>query len=247
MFLDVFQQAMTISQETKGAFDITVAPLVNAWGFGFKNGTQPTHRQVDSLRSIVGYGKVSLVDGRVVKKDPRIMLDCSAIAKGYGSDVVAAFLQSRGVKNFMVEIGGEIVTQGVNPKRLPWRIGVTKPTEDPLNVEHELQTTLNVTDIAMATSGNYRNFYYKGNKRYAHTIDPHTGYPVQHNILSATVLAKTCMVADAYATSFMVMGLDGAKEVLQRHPELMAYLIYDDGQGGNAIWCSPSLKNRIAQ
>ena len=102
-------------------------------------------------------------------------------------------------------------------------------------------------DIAMATSGNYRNFYYKGNKRYAHTIDPHTGYPVQHNILSATVLAKTCMVADAYATSFMVMGLDGAKEVLQRHPELMAYLIYDDGQGGNAIWFSPSLKNRIAK
>ena len=124
---------------------------------------------------------------------------------------------------------------------------MTKPTEDPLNVEHELQTTLNVTDIAMATSGNYRNFYYKGNKRYAHTIDPHTGYPVQHNILSATVLAKTCMVADAYATSFMVMGLDGAKEVLQRHPELMAYLIYDDGQGGNAIWFSPSLKDRIAK
>ena len=99
----------------------------------------------------------------------------------------------------------------------------------------------------MATSGNYRNFYYKGNKRYAHTIDPHTGYPVQHNILSATVLAKSCMVADAYATSFMVMGLDGAKEVLQRHPELMAYLIYDDGQGGNGIWYSPSLKDRIAQ
>ena len=224
MFLDVFQQAMTISQETKGAFDITVAPLVNAWGFG-----------------------VSLVDGKIRKADPRMMLDCSAIAKGYGTDVVANFLRKRGVENFMVEIGGEIVTQGVNPKRLPWRIGVTKPTEDPLNVEHELQTTLNVTDIAMATSGNYRNFYYKGNKRYAHTIDPHTGYPVQHNILSATVLAKTCMVADAYATSFMVMGLDGAKEVLQRHPELMAYLIYDDGQGGNAIWCSPSLKNRIAK
>ena len=197
--------------------------------------------------AIVGYQKVSLVDGKIRKADPRMMLDCSAIAKGYGTDVVANFLRKRGVENFMVEIGGEIVTQGVNPKRLPWRIGVTKPTEDPLNVEHELQTTLNVTDIAMATSGNYRNFYYKGNKRYAHTIDPHTGYPVQHNILSATVLAKTCMVADAYATSFMVMGLDGAKEVLQRHPELMAYLIYDDGQGGNAIWCSPSLKNRIAK
>ena len=219
----------------------------SAWGFGFKNGEIPSRHQVDSLMAIVGYQKVSLVDGKIRKADPRMMLDCSAIAKGYGTDVVANFLRKRGVENFMVEIGGEIVTQGVNPKRLPWRIGVTKPTEDPLNVEHELQTTLNVTDIAMATSGNYRNFYYKGNKRYAHTIDPHTGYPVQHNILSATVLAKTCMVADAYATSFMVMGLDGAKEVLQRHPELMAYLIYDDGQGGNAIWFSPSLKNRIAK
>ena len=220
MFLDVFQQAMTISQETKGAFDITVAPLVNAWGFGFKNGEMPSRHQVDSLMTIVGYQKVSLVDGKVQKADPRMMLDCSAIAKGYGSDVVANFLRKRGVENFMVEIGGEIVTQGI---------------------------TLNVTDIAMATSGNYRNFYYKGNKRYAHTIDPHTGYPVQHNILSATVLAKTCMVADAYATSFMVMGLDGAKEVLQRHPELMAYLIYDDGKGENAVWFSPSLKNRIAK
>ena len=176
-----------------------------------------------------------------------MMLDCSAIAKGYGTDVVARFLRKRGVQNFMVEIGGEVVTQGVNPQRVPWRIGVTKPTEDSLSVGHELQTTLNVTDMAMATSGNYRNFYYKGNKRYAHTIDPHTGYPVQHNILSATVLAKSCMVADAYATSFMVMGLDGAQQVLQRHPELMAYLIYDDGHGGLAIWCSPSLKDRIAQ
>ena len=247
MFLDVFQQAMKVSRETNGAFDITVAPLVNAWGFGFKNGEMPSRRQVDSLMTIVGYEKVTLDQGKIRKADPRMMLDCSAIAKGYGSDVVANFLRKRGVENFMVEIGGEIVTQGVNPKRLPWRIGVTKPTEDSLNVEHELQTTLNVTDIAMATSGNYRNFYYKGNKRYAHTIDPDTGYPVQHNILSATVLAKTCMVADAYATSFMVMGLDSAKAVLQRHPELMAYLIYDDGQGGNAIWFSPSLKQRIAK
>jgi len=246
MFLEVFQQAMDISRETKGAFDITVAPLVNAWGFGFKQGEMPTPRQVDSLRAIVGYQKVSLVNGKIRKADPRMMLDCSAIAKGYGTDVVARFLRKRGVQNFMVEVGGEIVTQGVNPKRVPWRIGVTKPTDDSLNVSHELQTTLNVTDMAMATSGNYRNFYIKGNKRYAHTIDPHTGFPVQHNILSATVLAKSCMVADAYATSFMVMGLQGAQEVLQRHPELMAYLIYDDGHGGHGVWFSPSLKDRIA-
>lgn len=246
MFLDVYKQAMKISRETNGAFDITVAPLVNAWGFGFQKGEMPTPRQVDSLKAFVGYRKVSLVNGMISKEDPRMMIDCSAIAKGYGVDVVADFLRSRGVKNFMVEIGGEVVTQGVNSKQESWRIGVTKPTEDSLATgSRELQTILNVNDIAMATSGNYRNFYYKDGKRYAHTIDPNTGYPVQHNILSATVLAKRCMVADAYATSFMVMGLDGAKEILRKHSDLMAYIIYDNGHGRNGVWISPSLEGHI--
>ena len=247
MFKDVFSLAMDISKETDGAFDITVAPLVNAWGFGFKNGSQPSRHQVDSLLRLVGYEKVSMVDGKVKKKDPRIMLDCSAIAKGYGTDRVARLLQSRGVENYMVEIGGEVVTSGVNPERLPWKIGVTKPTDDSLNTGHELQTILNLTDKAMATSGNYRNFYYKGGKKFAHTIDPKTGYPVQHSILSATVITKSCAVADAYATSFMVMGLDKAKQVLERHPELMAYFIYSDDKGDMAVWFSPSLRDKIAE
>ena len=247
MFLTVFNKAMEISRETDGAFDITVAPLVNAWGFGFKNGSQPNRQQVDSLRRLIGYEKVILKNDRIVKHSPDIMLDCSAIAKGYGSDVVARFLQQQGVKNFMVEIGGEVVTSGVNPQRLPWRIGVTKPTDDSLSIKGEIQSVLNVTDLAMATSGNYRNFYYKGGKKYAHTIDPKTGYPVQHSLLSATVLAKDCATADAYATSFMVLGIDGAKKVLERHPELMAYFIYADDKGQNAVWCSPSLKDKIVE
>ena len=247
MFQEVFQKAMAISRETDGAFDITVAPLVNAWGFGFKNGTQPDRRQVDSLKEMIGYEKLSLVNGKVQKKDPRMMLDCSAIAKGYGTDMVARLLKERGVQSYMVEIGGEIVTKGVNAQRVPWKIGVTKPDDDSLSVGNELQTILNVTDKAMATSGNYRRFYYKGGKRFAHTIDPKTGYPVQHNILSATVLADNCATADAYATSFMVMGMEGAKRVLERHPELMAYLIYDDGHGKNAVWFSPSLRDKIAK
>ena len=246
MFMDVFLLAMDVSRETDGAFDITVAPLVNAWGFGFKSGEKPTARQVDSLRQIIGYQKITVDHGKIRKQDPRMMLDCSAIAKGYGTDVVANFLRQRGVKNFMVEIGGEVVTCGVNPERVPWKVGVIKPEDDSLSLSHELQTILNVTDIAMATSGNYRNFYYQGGKKYAHTIDPKTGYPVQHNILSATVLAKTCALADAYATSFMVMGLDKAQKVLEQHPELMVYFIYDDGQGKNAVWFSPSLKDKIA-
>ena len=247
LFLDVFTKSMEISRETDGAFDITVAPLVNAWGFGFKNETRPTPLQVDSLLQIVGYEKVRLEGNKVIKRDPRMMLDCSAIAKGYGVDVVARYLRSLGIQNFMVEIGGEVVTSGVNPQRLPWRVGVVKPSEDSLNVNNELQTILNVTDKAMATSGNYRNFYYKNGKRFAHTIDPKTGSPVQHSLLSATVLADECAVADAYATSFMVMGLERAKKLLERHPELMVYLIYDDGKDSLAVWFSPSLQDKIEE
>ncbi len=245
MFDNVFTLAERVSDNTDGAFDITVAPLVNAWGFGFKTGNPPTKTAIDSLRSIVGYKKVKLQNHRVTKSDPRVMLDCSAIAKGYGCDVVAQLLRRRGIDNYMVEIGGEVVTHGISEKRLPWKIGVTKPTDDSLATNTELQTVLNVKDRAMATSGNYRNFYYRGGKKYAHTIDPATGYPVQHSILSATVLASNCAEADAYATSFMVMGMERAKLVLDKHPELMAYLIYSDHKGNLKVWFSPSMKGKI--
>lgn len=247
MFTDVFGMAMSISEETGGAFDITVAPLVNAWGFGFRQGISPDRHTIDSLMEIVGYRKVRLKDGKIEKQDSRMMLDCSSIAKGYGSDVVARMLERKGIENYMVEIGGEIVTKGISEKRLPWRIGVTKPTDDSLGVSREYQTVLNVTNKAMATSGNYRNFYYKNGKKYAHTIDPKTGYPVQHNILSATVLADDCAMADAYATAFMVLGLDKATAVLDKHPELMAYFIYSDEKGNNQVWFSNTLKDKIAK
>ena len=248
MFLEVYNLAMKIADDTQGAFDITIAPLVNAWGFGFKSGDMPTEEQVDSMLQFVGYKNVSYFTERggrgIGKRDPRIMLDCSAIAKGYGVDAVAQLLEKEGVKNYMVEIGGEIATRGISEKRVPWKIGVTKPTEEGTLDGTELQTILNVTDKCMATSGNYRNFYYKGGKKYAHTIDPKTGHPVQHNILSATVLADQCARADAYATSFMVMGLDKTRQLLEKHPELMAYLIYDDN-GENKVWYSPSMKDKI--
>ncbi|WP_253946442.1 FAD:protein FMN transferase [Palleniella intestinalis] len=240
MFLNVFDLAKQISKDTDGAFDITVAPLVNAWGFGFKNDCPPTKETIDSLRRFVGFEKVSLIGKSIRKSNPDIMLDCSAIAKGYGSDVVARYLTALGIKNFMVEIGGEIVAKGISPKRLPWKIGVEKPVDDSLAQKKELQTVLDITDIAMATSGNYRNFYYKDGKKYAHTIDPKTGYPVQHSILSATVLCKECARADAYATSFMVMGLEKAKAVLARHSDMKAYIIYDDN-GKYKVWKSEGL------
>lgn len=225
MFNEIYQLAQTVSKETDGAFDITVAPLVNAWGFGFKHEQLPTPEQVDSLLQL------------------RNQMDFSAIAKGYGCDVVARLLESHGIHNYMVEIGGEVVVSGKNAKGDDWHIGITKPTEDSLNVEGEMQTVLSITDHAMATSGNYRNFYYQGGRKYAHTIDPRTGYPVQHSLLSATVLAENCATADAYATSFMVLGVEGAKAVLARHPELMAYLIYTDEKGQLTTWASPALSD----
>ncbi len=245
MFKEVYLLAESISKETHGAFDITVAPLVNAWGFGFKKGIEPTQGAIDSIKSYIGYKKIALINNHIKKQDNRTMLDCSAIAKGYGSDVVARYLKKKGIQNFMVEIGGEIVTSGQNDKQTSWRIGINKPTDDSLNTSNEIQNIIQVTDIAMATSGNYRNFYYKNGKKYAHTIDPQTGYPVQHNILSATVLAKTCAEADAYATSFMVLGLKGAKRILDQHPDIHAYLIYADENGNNKIWYSPFLQKLI--
>lgn len=223
MFMEVSRLSEQVNKETKGAFDVTVAPLVNAWGFGFKHEHLPSDEQVDSLLKI------------------RNQLDFSAIAKGYGCDVVARLLQSRGITNYMVEIGGEVVVSGTNPQGTGWNIGVTKPTDDSLTMNGELQTVLHITDKAMATSGNYRNFYYQDGRKYAHTIDPRTGYPVQHSLLSATVLANDCAVADAYATSFMVLGVEEAQKVLKKHPELQAYLIYTDEKGLMKVWASPGM------
>lgn len=250
MFCELWNLSSRINKDTNGAFDVTVAPLVNAWGFGFKSGQMPDKAQVDSLKQYIGMDKLKLVNvgGKryIEKANKNIMVDFSAIAKGFGSDVVARYLESKGIQNFMIEIGGEVVTKGMSPKRLPWKIGVTKPSDDKAQANNEIQTILNITDKAMATSGNYRNFYYKNGKKYAHTIDPKSGYPVQHSLLSSTVLAKTCAEADAYATSFMVMGIDKAEKIIDRHNDLMGYLIYDDN-GKNKVWYSKNLKKNVEE
>ncbi|MBQ8265977.1 MAG: FAD:protein FMN transferase [Bacteroides sp.] len=246
-FVHVFNLAQQISSETEGAFDITVAPLVNAWGFGFKHSIDIEPSVIDSLRQFVGYQKIKLEDGKIIKEDERTMLDCSAIAKGYGVDRVARLLDQKGVKNYMVDIGGEVVLKGKNPRMKNWRIGINKPVEDSLSVNQELQTILEVSDVGMATSGNYRKFYYKDGKRYAHTIDPRIGTPVQHNILSATVIAKDCMSADAYATAFMVMGLEKAKAFCEAHPELHAYFICDGEGESYEIFATPGMEKFIVK
>ena len=248
LFTTVFRRSMEISQATNGAFDITVAPLVNAWGFGFKQGRFPDSLMVDSLLQITGYQKVSMnEEGEVTKQDERMMLNCSAIAKGFAVDVIANLLKSKGVENMMVDIGGEVVVCGKNPHAKKWRIGINKPVDDSLATNQELQTVVEITDAAMATSGNYRNFYYNNGKKYAHTIDPHTGYPVQHSLLSATVVANDCMTADAYATAFMVLGLEESKKILEKEKELKAFFIYTDDNGHSQKWYTDNLSSLIQQ
>lgn len=233
MLYEVLTKAHAISEATQGAFDVTVMPLVNAWGFGFKKGQFPSDSQIDSLRTLVGYNKVVL-NGKtqqVSTASPGVMIDCGAIAKGYGVDRVAKVLREHGVLNYMVEIGGEVVTKGRNPEGHEWQIGVSKPIDGSDPSKGDLQTVLSLQNAALATSGNYRNFYEHNGRKYAHTIDPRTGRPVQHSLLSATVMALDCATADAYATAFMVLGLDGAKKVLAAHKELRAYLIYANEKG----------------
>lgn len=249
MFMDVLTLSQNVNKNTNGAFDITVAPLVNAWGFGFKHQKMPSQQQVDSLKHLVGMQNINIekLNGKTYlsKKLKNMMLDFSAVAKGYGSDAVATVMRRHDIKNYMIEIGGEVVTSGLSEKRLPWKIGVSQPTDDSLNTNQEIQTILDITNKAMATSGNYRNFYYKNGKKYAHEIDPKTGKPVQHSLLSSTVLANTCAEADAYATAFMVMGIEKAQQVLDKHSELMAYFIYSGKDGKNKVWYSPGLRKKI--
>jgi thiamine biosynthesis lipoprotein len=244
-FLKVFNKGKEVSEITDGAFDMTVAPLVNAWGFGFKNKLDPDQIPVDSLLQVVGYQKVQLIDGKIVKKDPRIMLDASAIAKGYSVDVVADLLESLQVKNYMVEIGGEIRVKGVSSKSRPWRVGIDKPIDDPTLAQREIQDILELSKGALATSGNYRNFYIKDGKKYAHTIDPKSGYPVQHSLLSSSVVAPDCMTADAYATAFMVLGVEKSIKVVEADPNLEAYFIYTDEKGEYKTFATPKMQELI--
>lgn len=237
-FETMYAAARQVSEKTGGAFDITVAPLVNAWGFGFGNRERQDQPDVASILPYVGYRKIQLRDHRIVKDDPRIMLDASAIAKGYSSDIMAGLLEEYGCENYMIEIGGEIVCKGVNPKGRNWTIGIDTPVDDPEVTKRELQAVVSITNVGLATSGNYRQFYYLGDKKYSHTIDPRTGYPVNHNLLSATVIAPTCMIADAYATAFMVVGKEKALEICESISGMECLLIYADENGTNQIICS---------
>jgi thiamine biosynthesis lipoprotein len=252
-FIAVFEKAKEISYQTGGAFDITVAPLVNAWGFGFREKENISPELIDSLLELTGYNKVYMEGGRVIKEDPRIMLDASGIAKGYSCDVIALLLDSKGVDNYLVDIGGEIVAKGHNKNGKKWAIGILKPFTDSIpfsekqEVNMEVQRTVYLDDQAMATSGNYFQFYVKDGKKYSHTINPKTGYPVDNNLLSVTVIAPDCMVADAYATAFMVVGMENAMQIADRNEDIEVYFIYMDQTGGLAEKFTPGFEKYMSQ
>lgn len=227
LFITVFDKAKEVWRNTEGAFDMTVAPLVNAWGFGYAPESNVSAGEIDSLLTIVGFEKVERAGNRLVVKKAGIKLDASAIAKGYSVDLVSQFLESKGIENYMVEIGGEVRVKGKNPKNSPWRIGIESPTESAaVSPDRDLQMIILIENGAIATSGNYRQFYYKDGKKFAHTIDPRTGYPVQHNLLSVSVYAPDCMTADAYATAFMVLGLEKSILIVNSIDSLEACFIY---------------------
>ena len=235
-FIEVFNKAKEVSDHSEGIFDITCAPLVNLWGFGFSKMDSVTPQMIDSIKQFVGYQKVRLDGRKVVKDDSRILLNCSAIAKGYASDIIARLLEREGIENYMVEIGGEVTMKGVNQNGKCWRIGINKPEDDATGIKNDIEEVVQLCKKGgVATSGNYRNYYVKDGKKYAHTIDPRTGYPSEQSILSATIVAEDCITADAYATAFMAMGLEKAREAAKNIPGIEYYVIYSDENGKHQI------------
>ncbi len=227
-FYPVLQKSAEIYGNTSGEFDPTVMPLVNAWGFGPQKRSSMPQNQVDSLLSLIGFPKIKFDYQGVRKTVQNVQLDFSALAKGYGVDVVAEFLKAQGLAHYLIEIGGEMIAQGQNEKGKIWVVGIDNPTSN--LPQNQLSSVVTLENRAIATSGNYRNFYIKDGKKYAHTISPKTGYPIMHNLLSASVFAPDCMTADGYATAFMVMGVEKTKEIVQKYPEIDVFLIYEKNE-----------------
>ena len=241
-----YNKCLEVSKATDGAFDCTVGPLVKGWGFSFKKKAKMDSAMVDSLRKFVGYQMVEMKDGKIIKKDNRIKLDFNALAQGYSVDLVSQLLDSKKIDNYIVEIGGEVYAKGKKPNGLPWKAGIEKPID---NVEgsNPLKAIVKLENRALNTSGNYRKFYIENGIRYSHEINPKTGYPAHNSLLSATLFVADCMTADAYATAFMVMGLERSITFLSKHHELLAYLIYSDENGKFKVFQSPELNDIISE
>lgn len=231
LFLRVFETAQMIAKQTQGAFDPTIAPMVNYWGFGFEKLSNENKEDFADLKNSVGYQKISIEKGKVKKLDLKTQLDFNAIAQGFTVDLVAEHLEKVGIVNYMVEIGGEVKCKGLNAEGNLWQIGVDKTSE--IIQEERFEAIIEVENTAVASSGNYRKFKVDETTgmKYAHTINPYTGKPAKSNLLGVTIVTESCMVADATATAFMVMGLKASKKYLEKNPELEALLVYSDSKG----------------
>jgi thiamine biosynthesis lipoprotein len=229
-FIYNFMLAKEVSAATDGYFDFTIGPLVSAWGFHRKNRIEMNDRIVDSLKALVDFRKVRLENKRIVKDDPRISFDFNAIAQGYTVDLLAELLDGFGIEHFIVDVGGEIVARNRKPDGSMWRVGIEAPAADK-NDERKIEKVVFLQNKGLSTSGNYRKYFEHDGKRFSHSIDPTTGYPVQHNLMSVTVLAESAAIADAYSTAFMVMGIDKALEIIPLLGGIEAFFIYyEDGQ-----------------
>ena len=245
-FSEVFNKSREISEKTDGAFDITVGPLVKAWGFGPDAHKNFDVSKLDSLLKLIGYDKITIKNNRLVKSDPGICLDVNAIAQGYSADVLCRYFEGLGLKNFLIEVGGEIRAKGDKAGDY-WRIGIDKPVDNNMSPGSNLQVIIKIKNKSMATSGNYRKFYIENGIKYSHEIDPKTGYPARNTLLSATIIANDCATADGFATACMVMGKDKTIELLNKTRELEAYLVYSDEEGNFKTWITKNLRKNISE
>ncbi|MCE5346449.1 MAG: FAD:protein FMN transferase [Bacteroidales bacterium] len=245
-FTEVFNESAIISEMTGGAFDITVGPLVKAWGFGPDSQKSFTEEKRDSLLKLVGMNKVSIVNEHVIKSDPNMYLDANAIAQGYSVDVVSRYFDKRGVENYLVEIGGEVRAKGTKGGDL-WKIGIDRPEDFNMSPGQNLEAIIKISDKAIATSGNYRKFYVENGVKYSHEINPKTGYPAKNTLLSASIIADECGMADGIATACMVMGTDDAIEFIKTHPQFSAYFIFSDENGNFKTWTSETFKKFVSE
>lgn len=245
-FYASLKKADEIYRASGGAFDPTVMPLVNAWGFGPQKSGTPSTRTIDSLKALVGFDQIKFSGKGITKSDSRVQLDMGGIGQGYGADVIFEFLKTKGIENMLVELGGEGLSCGKNLKKnAPWRIGILNPNSTPDHQFFKAFVTLH--DKAFTTSGNYFNYRVINGQKFGHTIDPVSGYPVQHEILSASVFANDCATADGWATAFMVMGLEKAIDQLKLLSGVDALLIYSTANGNMETFITPGMENFITQ
>jgi len=245
-FIEAFNKSEEISVLTGGAFDITVGPLVKAWGFGPDANKKFDRSKLDSLMKLVGYRKVSLINGRLVKENPGICLDVNAIAQGYSVDVICRYFDSLGIDSYLVEIGGEVRVKGDKNGEL-WKIGIDRPYDNNMSPGADLQAIIKIKNRALSTSGNYRKFYIENGIKYSHTIDPETGYPAKNQLLSASIIARDCATADGIATACMVMGKERAIDFINLNSDFDAYFIYSDDNGNFLTWISENLKKYLSE